>query len=433
MTQNSNETFELNIRDLIERIWRARRKIVLFQLVAMLGTIFVILFWPRSYSSEAKIFLQRGHESVRIDPTATTGKTVALQQASRDAEIKSAIDVLMSRGIIEATVDDLTPDVVLGGVAVGEGKSTLIGDTIKTVIGSAVNMVRSIDPASDRERAVVAIEKGLVVDAERKSEIISVIYEADTPELAQTIVANLVKQYKTKHAELHRTSGSTEFFDQQSQRLRVELETASNELRDAKNNLGVASIVDQRVIMESRLGNIRQALMDNKKELNSGVAMGRSLSSQLNARPERRERAETTKRNTPEDLQAQSYYNLTLRLAEAESMLKSSHPKVKSLKAQVFTARQELAQQRTKQIEKVDDINPIHEKLTFDYTENIAKLAGLSAGRNELQSQERELLASIRDLNKHSITIAQLEREVEVANKKYMTCLLYTSPSPRDS
>ncbi len=421
MTQNSNEMFELNVRDLIERIWRARRKIVLFQLLSLLATIFVILFWPRSYSSEAKIFLQRGHESVSLDPTATTGKTIALQQAGRDAEIKSAIDVLMSRGIIEATVDELTPDVVLGSVAVGEAKKTAVGDAIKSVLGSAVNLIRSIDPASDRERAVISIEKGLVVDAERKSEIISVIYEADTPELAQTVVAGIVDEYKAKHSELHRTTGSTAFFDEQSSRLREELETASNALGKAKNALGVASINDQRAIMESRLGSIRQSLMDNEKDMNAGVAMGRSLMSQLRSRPKRLERSATTKRNSPEDLQGQALYNLTLKLAEAQSNFKSSHPSVRSLQAQVIEAKQELASQRTDQVEKVNDINPVHEKLTFDYTSNKAKLAGLKASREKLSNQERDLLAQIRDLNKHAIKIEQMERDVKVADKKYMT------------
>ena len=421
MSQENPEAFELNVRDLVERIWRARRKIALFQLLMILATAFVILFWPRTYSSESKIFLQRGRESVGLDPTATTGKTIALQQAGRDAEIKSAIDVLSSRGIIESTVEELTPEVVLGNVAVGEAKSTVIGDAIKSAIGSVVNLIRSIDPASDHERAIVAIEKNLVVDAERKSEIISVVYEAETPELAQKVTACLVDQYKKKHSELHRTSGSTDFFDEQSKRLRNELEVASTELKESKNSIGLASIPEQRKILESRLGDVRQKLMDNEKELNAGTARGKNLAKQLKAQPIRLARANTTKRKAPDDLQEQSLYNLKLKLIDAKANFTASHPRVRSLTQQYAEAKQAMDAQEDGRIEKVDDLNPVHEALTLAISQNDAALAGLLASRKNLVAQETEILDEIRQLNQHTIELEQLERDVQLAHNKYIT------------
>ncbi len=87
------------------------RIILWFQLFVVVATVFWYLFSrPRTYASTAKLFLQRGRESVGSDPTANaTGQTIALQQAGREAEIKSAIDVLKSRGLIEPIVDKLTP------------------------------------------------------------------------------------------------------------------------------------------------------------------------------------------------------------------------------------------------------------------------------------------------------------------------------------
>ena len=421
MSHASDDAFELNVRDLLERVWRARHRIALFQLLTMLATLFVILFWPRTYSSEAKIFLQRGRESVGLDPTATTGKTIALQQAGRDAEIKSAIDVLSSRGIIESTVEELTPDVVLGNVTVGEAKSTAIGDGIKYAIGSVVNLIRSIDPASDHERAVVAIEKNLVVDSQRKSEIISVIYEADTPELAQTVVAKLVERYKRKHSDLHRTSGSTAFFDEQSKRLRNELQEASTQLKEAKNEIGLASIPEQRGILENRLGDVRQKLMDNAKELNASLARGKNLGSQLEKQPVRLARAETTKRNSPEDLQEQSLYNLRLRLIDAQSNFTESHPQVRSLKQQYAEAKSAMDDQQANRVEKVADLNPVHEALTLADSQNKAAIAALVASRNNLENQEADILKEIRQLNEHTIEIEQLERDVMLTSNKYIT------------
>lgn len=420
MTNPISDSIDINIRDILERIWRARRKIVLFQLATILATVFVILFWPRTYASEAKLYLQKGRESVGLDPTATTGKTIALQQAGRDAEIKSAVDVLMSRGIIEPTVEQLEPDVVLGHESVGEGKSTFIGDTIKKAIGSVVGIVRSIDPASDRERAIVQIEKNLVVDAERKSEIISIVYEAETPELAQRVVNGIVEQYKIKHSTLYRTSGSTDFFDEQSQRLREELLVASNALRDAKNEIGIASIPEQSRIIEDRLGRTRQNIMDVDKSIQSGVARAKNLATQMKEQPKRTGTNEVTKANAPDDLQAQAFYQLKLRLMDAEATYTPRHPQVRLLKEQVNEAQRELTKNQSNRVETTAAINPVHERLTMSFTDNTASLAGELASKKKLLTQEKELLAEIRNLNKHTMLIEQLVRDVNVAETKYV-------------
>ena len=48
-----------------------------------------LTFLPRKYESEAKLFLRLGRESVALDPTATTGATMQIQE-TRDDEIDSA-------------------------------------------------------------------------------------------------------------------------------------------------------------------------------------------------------------------------------------------------------------------------------------------------------------------------------------------------------
>ncbi len=417
-----NDDFDIDLRDVLERVWRAKNKILLMQATVLLLAVLVILFWPRTYASVAKIYLQRGRESLGLDPTVgATGKTIGLQQSNRDAEIKSSVDVIQSRGIIEPVVDKLTPDVVLGHVSIGEGKSTVVGDFIQSAVSKAVEFLRSVDPASDRERAIVAIEKGLVVDAGRKSEIITITYEADNPQLAQVVVQSIVDAYKTKHSELNRTTGSTEFFDEQSQRLAAELETAAQALRDAKDDIGLASISDQRRILEERLGNIRMMNMDVEKNLQAAMAKSKNLTRQLSERPQRMATSVVDKANSPEDLQGQSLFNLKIQLMDARAKFTGQHPKVRRLEEQVARAETELNKQRKDRVDRTENINPVHEKLTFAFTSNSTDMAGLIATRDKLQALEKEVLTEIRDLNEHAVTIDQLERVVNVAEKKFIT------------
>ena len=77
-------------------------------LLVTVGAIFV----PKRYLSEAKLFVRLGRESVTLDPTATTGQSVAVD-TTREAEITSVLDVLEGRIVLEKVVDALGPDVVL--------------------------------------------------------------------------------------------------------------------------------------------------------------------------------------------------------------------------------------------------------------------------------------------------------------------------------
>jgi uncharacterized protein involved in exopolysaccharide biosynthesis len=67
------------------------KKVLVIPLLSMGLGLAVIFFFPRTYRSEAKLFLQVGRESVGLDPTATTGQTISLMQSGREDEVKAAI------------------------------------------------------------------------------------------------------------------------------------------------------------------------------------------------------------------------------------------------------------------------------------------------------------------------------------------------------
>lgn len=420
---STNQT-ELNLRDMLERVWRNRDNIFVFQLLTIVLTLFVILFWPRTYASEAQLFLQRGHESVGLDPTAATGQTIALQQSGRDGEIKTAIEVLSSRGLIEPVVETIGPAVVLGQEGLSgteERKGNPIASFIKNGVGWAVSQVRKIDPASDFERAVVAIERNLMIDAQRKSEVIRVVYQSDSPELAQHVVQHIVDEYTRKHPELHRTKGSTKFFEDQSARLSDEFQSVSDRLSAAKNEIGLVSIGEQTKILEERLGDVRSEILNTKRLLHAANATNDDLRNQLTRIPERLPSAEVSKPNHAADLQSESLFDLRIRLSEAESRFTPQHPAVIALRESFSVAQAAHNKQSARREEVSDDINPVYEKLTMSLTENKAEVAGLLATAKELKVQEEECLAAISGLNENSIAISMLEVEANTAKYKLST------------
>ena len=205
----------------------------------------ILLFAPRKYRSEARLFVQVGRESVRLDPTATTGNTIALQQSGRDTEIATAMEVLRSRAIVEKTVDALKPEVVLGEVSVGgdrDAQQSIVADVVMVPVHFLIGLVKSIDPISKREEAVILIERNLEVDAEHDSTVVSLTYDAETASLAQSVLDKLVEIYRDEHVRLHQTKGSKPFFIEQSQELEQKLVAAENAYKAAKTRMAIASI-----------------------------------------------------------------------------------------------------------------------------------------------------------------------------------------------
>jgi uncharacterized protein involved in exopolysaccharide biosynthesis len=114
---------------------------------------------------------------------------------------------------------------------------------------------------NDRERAVLQLTKKIKVEAARRSNVIEVSCEGPTPAQCQTVVAKLIEAFLEEHLRLNRTGGSHEFFVAQTRRLDENLRRKERELRDLKNQTGLASPAAQRQLIVARCGRLQDDLL----------------------------------------------------------------------------------------------------------------------------------------------------------------------------
>jgi polysaccharide biosynthesis protein PslE len=418
---SENQTVS-DYQEIVGKLWRAKWKILGFQFLVLAICAGVIFFWPRSYKSEARVFLQLGKESVSLDPTvsASTSK-INVQSSTREDEIITALDVLQSREVAARVVDFLTPEVVLGKEPVGTEKTPVFIDQVKGMIGEVVELVRQIDPLPLRERAIISIEKNLKVTAERKSEVIVVKFEAETPQLAQMVVSKLVETYKDEHMKIHRTDGSRNFFKEQQSILAKELDETNEQLRSTKNRMGLASISGQRDLLEVRNKDISLGISETERSRHAVNARITKIKNDLAQVPARINSTEVQKPNSATDMQAQQLYTLQLQKVEFESKYQADHPKLIAIRNQVREAEANYRKKEFRSQEVTDDINPIHRELTLDLLESESERAGIEAKMDKLLSQREEVLERMRDLNQFEVEISDLERERAVREAKYIS------------
>ena len=406
-------------RELAATFLRHKKKAAFFALSVIGLATLVVIFAPRKYRSEARLFLQVGRESVRLDPTATTGETIALQQSGRDNEIATAVEVLKSRAIAEQAVDALTPEVVLAESGAEKSEPHAVADVLVAPLRIVAAALKSIDPISKREEAVIAIMDNFAVGAEFDSTVIVLTYDAETPQLAQQVMVAVVAAFRETYVDLHRTSGSKPFFAQQRAELEQRLGDAETALRDAKNRIGVASVEARRRTIETRLSSVELSRNTAVQQVSAAEARIKALKERTAAMPATMHTSTTVSPNTGADQLRSQLYALQVELLNLEAKHTAEHPLVASKRSQVKEALTMVEGVAASREATTASLNETHQALLLDLEKVQNQLAGLHAQLAELDAQRVVALADLRELNQHEVEIDRLDRAVSLANANF--------------
>jgi uncharacterized protein involved in exopolysaccharide biosynthesis len=333
--------------------------------------------------------------------------------------VATAIEVLHSREILEHAVDRLTPEVILGQTGSGQAEPNPVADAVLTPLRMVVGAIKSIDPISKREEAVIQLERNFEVDAEHESTVISLTYDAETAKLAQQVMETIVDVYREEHVRLHQTSGSKPFFKKQRDDLESQLVAAEESLREAKNRMGVGSIDSRRGSLEQRLAAIelsRNGVIQNIASADARIA---ALKSQTETMPERMHTSTRVVPNTGADSLRSQLYALQVQLMNLEAKYNAEHPLVVSTRTQVEDAQRMLADESGSREETLDSINTNLRALLLELAQVEASRAGNEAQLAELDRQRSETLADIKSLNDYELEIQDLERAVTLASTNF--------------
>ena len=405
-------------RDIRRAVSRYRGSAAIVFSCVLVLAIVIVLFYPRHYKSEAKVFVRKGRETVSLDPTATTGQVTTLVD-SRESEINSVVAMLNSRGLFECVVAALGPEQVLRPEVVADAAP----DSEEPFVPSWLDVTRlvpEIDPVSTNDRAIRRIEKGLTVAAERGSNVITLKYVDRSPYKAQLIVAALLDAYEEEHLRVNRTRGSREFFDQQVRLKHAEWQTAAAALQALKNEIGFASIDQHRQLLESRMNRVRDQLSDAETQLATVNAKTLSLDELVQSLPENKvSEKEAGHANIALDGMRQQLYNLEVEERESTARLTENHPKLTALRKQLNDARQILTTLESRRVLTKTGINTERETLHLALLQSQAEAKSLAAKADSLRTEHARVSNELRSLNGRETEVAQLQQQVDLAAANY--------------
>lgn len=377
----------ISVVDVLGMLWRRRwRSAFLFVLVMALaaGGIFMM---PRKYESEAVLFVHLGRESIGFDPAANTGQPIALNY-TRDGEIVSVLSLIQSRVVYERAVDQVGADEVL--------EVNVAQTPIEQWIDAAMKFLPAEDSELERqyqrEKAIRHLLEAVEINNPKKSHVITVTYKARTPELSQKVLQAFVDSAVKYHLESHHSPNSYEFLEKQAAELAEDVISVKEQLRDAKNAVGVGSVTSQRAVLEDRLREFNKELLQLETMLAASQDRASSLRKLL---PAEMRDSEATSGNTAKavDDMRNELYRLQLRERELVAKYKPDHPSVVVVREQLKTA--------------TEDLN--RHELAIEVTSTNSYRSRLESLQRSYASAAQEL----KKLNEDEVSILELERKVD--------------------
>lgn len=407
-----------SISDLVEILFRHKGKILVIPLIIAAMTVGILVFWPRTYRSQAQLFLQLGRESVGVDPSASTGPTIGMIQSSREEEVKSASQILVSRGVFGQVVKDLTAEFVLEG-GLSDADAAKRENIVTQTIGSVLGVIRSIDPVDDDELAIIELEESFDVKTQRNSTVIELAYDTKSPEAAQKILEKIIDIYRREHLRIHRNPDSNEFLAEQTELLHKQWEEAKEQLTQAKAKYGLISTSGRMAALESQMQSVDLELLNNSRECENAQAQIKSIQESIAKTPERHTASQKSIPNEGADLIREDLYQSQIRYADLKSRMAEGHPLLVNAARQMEDLKNIFEKESNRREETVEDINPLFLELKTMRTKQETFLSGLMAAREKLESQRETLTKQVTEFNESEFKIDRLEQSEALARAKF--------------
>jgi uncharacterized protein involved in exopolysaccharide biosynthesis len=393
------------MRDALAVIFRQRRLAMACFVTVMVLTL---AYWliVSGYQAQMTILLRRE----RVDPAVTAEANEPLQLARMEVseeDLNSEVALLQDESLLRKVVE--TNGLQRSGVL--------------SWLGLSEN-----DEAHRIARGMRTLSQRVRVEPVRKTNLITVRYDAADPSRAAAILNSLGNLYVEMHAEVHRPSGQFPFFAQQSAESRQRLSNAENKLTEFIQNEGVVSGAIERDIARQRASELESNYRQTRVARAETETRIRALSKTLTSLPPR---STTTIKaaDNPELFQVLKGRLLELQLKRTE-LLKLYEPTyrlVREVDEQIAQARTAIA---------VETESPLREETTEkdpNYEWAKAELEKAQVEESALRSREEhtrwELSQSwerAEQLGESAIRQQDLMRNVKTAEEAY---LLYARKS----
>jgi len=394
-----DKVFNFTLRDLLAIGFRHKRIALLCFFGILSGAILAAVFQPPEYRATAKFLVDRE----RMDPVVSPEQSAPVMVRSEvtEEELNSEIELLQSEDVLRQVV-----------ISCGLDNRKSLSEYV-------------LGPASPQKRtakAVARLASTLQIEPIKKSNLISVTYSSQDPQLAARVLRSLQDAYIEKHVAVHTPAGQVEFFNGETERYRDNLADAEKQLKDfSQQQDGVAPQVIRDLTLQ-KLNEFRASLQQTRAEIASTEERIRTLQKQSGTTPERL----TTSMRQQDDAQVlQGLKNMLMQLelkrTELLTKYQPGYPLVQEADKQIADTRASIAMEETKPIkEETTDRNPTYSWINEELAKAKSEYSGLQARAAATQAIVESYEQKARDLQQKGVLEQDLLRTIKTDEENYL-------------
>jgi uncharacterized protein involved in exopolysaccharide biosynthesis len=382
---------QISIFRLFTRRWRLSIAIVCL-CIGLAGLVTLVM--PRRYESRMRFLVNNERADLVISPeknqpTPPTEVT--------ETQVNSEMELLKSRDILETVIRD--QELYLG-----------------------LENKRKAEPSKlDFARAMRKFEKNLNISALRKTNIVEVVFDAPSPDVAVSVLNDLGKRYLSAHLAAHSTPGTYKFFTEQANKYRDRLLQIRYEISNFHRNQKLYSMPEQRSEALQSLQAVENRINDLDAELQAQSARIAEASRQLAVSPER---VTTQVRTVPHHLAVQQLQSTLTELRNKRIDLamkfKSGDRLLTKVDDQIANTARDLANaSSTTSEERTTDLNSVRQAIKTDYSQAEINYQSLQGQRTELVRVRSGYLSRLNSMDVDDMHLQRLEQSKREAEDNY--------------
>ncbi len=276
------------------------------------------------------------------------------------------------------------------------------------------------DPGQLEERAVKAFLESLRVDVSSESNIITVGYQAYSPRMSRRVLATVLDLFLDKHIQVHRSSESLSFFQEQKATLEAMLEEDENRLNQLKKRAGTGSLADEQTIVMNRINQLTREIETTENNLASAEAKILTFEAALRDMPRRILSSKTTgMRNVTAERLTEQLMDLKLQEQKLLARYREDALPVQSVREEIARAEEMLAGQERPRTENTESVNDVHQRILSSLLMEDADRKARSAMLVSLKEQRKEARGELERLIDLENDISRLERQLKLHQENY--------------
>jgi uncharacterized protein involved in exopolysaccharide biosynthesis len=390
------------LRDLAAIGFRRKRFLAFCFCGIFLGVLLAAFAMPAKYKAETKLLVKKG----RMDPVVTPEQNAPMmfRDTVTEEELNSEVELIES--------EDLLRKVVLEcGL-----------DRRKSLFGA-------LDAwQGDQERIAKAVRRlrsDLVVELVKKTDLISISYESESPELAARVLRTLNDGYIQKHLEVHHPGGQVQFFERETDQYRKALADAEQRLKEFSDQQGGVSPAEVRDQTLEKLAEFNSTLATTRADIATAEQRIKDLEAQQKSTPSRMT-TQMKKGDNPQVLEALKNTLMTLELKRTELLTKyqPTYPLVTEVDKEIADTKTALAKEEGSPVsEETTDENPTYQWINGELAKAKSDLSGLQARQTATQAIVNVYGNEARVLDEKGLVQQDLLRTQKANEENYLLYL----------